>query len=704
MRKLFITAALLCLLIGASAFALPTDVPRILMVGDSWSTALQVLRSFEMTMKTIPAFEHIGTRGNNTTYVGVLADEFDVASWMTAVQEELEKYPTLDIVVLSLGGNDFVNESNWNPSMPDAQVDAFNDVVNQHISNVIDVITAVRPNIRIVLSGYDYVHHEIDGASAEQTNLVWIDVERSKLALAKTKERTYYLDNLGITHHYYGIPDASPVVAAGVLDLPGGYANDYTPFAGGDYHYYTPEKALLDGDIHLSIAGYDFLAARCISEYFNSWLAWPAVYEILPMDGAPSGQSRFLVTFSEAVTGVDVTDFVAGGAATVDSVVDNGAGSVYTVTISLNGVTSPGSLGLVDDDTIKDANNLSLGGSGVGNGSFTHNGALRYADPALSSDDDFDQVLEIIDELCNPYRWLIDELSFAPEKCDINGGGFTTDPIAAKGNGMLDTCELALLRACLRATTLDLSSTGGVTHQMVQDAWDQNLAQMRSDLGGATGRIELVLPGVSNLFAAFMTLGDANSILLPNLVVSTVQAFTELPEGVTAPTAKDYSALDDYLSATGDADGDGASNKLEYDTYYPTGGKEGYIEAALDPNITPVLPCTNSSGGSINAGESFCLTIPDPVNESGSFEWLKDGYTISDGGRINGSTTRTLRISSLVDSDEGVYECLYNNGQTDVVFGPVTLKVAALPVAEPAVLAFLILISACAGAFALRHA
>jgi hypothetical protein len=75
------------------------------------------------------------------------------------------------------------------------------------------------------------------------------------------------------------------------------------------------------------------------------------------------GSVSFAVTFSEAVTGVDATDFalVRNGVTASTPVVVSGSGASYTVTV--NNVSGNGTLGLnlVDDGSIKDAAGHKLG-------------------------------------------------------------------------------------------------------------------------------------------------------------------------------------------------------------------------------------------------------------------------------------------------------------------------------------------------------
>src|SRR5262249_38769489 len=85
------------------------------------------------------------------------------------------------------------------------------------------------------------------------------------------------------------------------------------------------------------------------------------------------GDVTFRVLFSENVTGVDTTDFVLIANGTSRSIVFVLPVSTTPYDVFVNGMTGNGSLALrlVDDDSIKDASNLSLGGAGVGNGNFT---------------------------------------------------------------------------------------------------------------------------------------------------------------------------------------------------------------------------------------------------------------------------------------------------------------------------------------------
>jgi hypothetical protein len=81
----------------------------------------------------------------------------------------------------------------------------------------------------------------------------------------------------------------------------------------------------------------------------------------------------FIVTFSEAVTGVDTADFVpttnGPSGATITAI--SGSGTTYTVSVNTRFGDGNLRLDVIDDDSILDILGNPLGGPGAGNGNFT---------------------------------------------------------------------------------------------------------------------------------------------------------------------------------------------------------------------------------------------------------------------------------------------------------------------------------------------
>ena len=102
----------------------------------------------------------------------------------------------------------------------------------------------------------------------------------------------------------------------------------------------------------------------------------PTVSSISRASANPTNAAtvNYTVTFSEAVTGVDTTDFAAvgtGGVTGASVTGVTGSGTTYTVTVATGTGSGTIGLNLADDDTIGDAAGNKLGGTGAGNGDFT---------------------------------------------------------------------------------------------------------------------------------------------------------------------------------------------------------------------------------------------------------------------------------------------------------------------------------------------
>lgn len=197
------------------------------------------------------------------------------------------------------------------------------------------------------------------------------------------------------------------------------------------------------------------------------------------------------------------------------------------------------------------------------------------------------------------YEVLPADFTLAPGECDINGGfDISVTPIILFENEILDSDEFALIAAILAAPDFDCTAFGGTSHEQVHNAWSHNYAQTYHDLGGGVGGNEMLLPpgelipDIQWLFNVMMTLGDSDTMAFPMLIMnlcvndSTVRGIVN-DTNLHVPDPTNYIRLYSYLGWCGDADGDGCSNLTEYQYYYPTGGRAGYLAAAMDPSVAP---------------------------------------------------------------------------------------------------------------------
>ncbi|MCX8066007.1 MAG: hypothetical protein N3G21_12700 [Candidatus Hydrogenedentes bacterium] len=709
--KILITLFLI-MIFSFSSIGEPIDeVPRVLLVGDSWTGFMWAFRTFKEIFLETPGLEKIREIGSRTAIMGARAFEFypESYNYIQNIKEELEKYPTIDIVVMTLGGNDFLRGTpqtpRWNCSMlsnPDQEAYVINTIVN-YISGIIDEILSVRPDIRVALCGYTFGGRDRGGCSICDQQGAFVRFEQAKKALADSKPRVYYVHNLGLMQYHFGTSTPTNLPPHSV-PYPGGYPS-YTPFPGGDPCSLVHPSALFDGDIHLSQAGYKILAQRCMSEFINQWLDYPKVYRINQISAVGS-TAVYEVVFSETVSGVDISDFVAKDSQnntlpiTSINAID---GKTYRLNINIQGAVGNIIVGLVDNDSITDISGKQLGGPGTGNnegnGDFWFNGIWEYQDFIRYPDYEIEAGMWYLHENLSAYYVLLGEqgaegLSFNPTECDLNGGQLSIEPIVISGNGMLDALEFALITECYKNPNIDFTSRGGVSHQIAVNAFNHNMQRMIYDCGGENGIVYTIFYGLPQMLAGYMTLGNQESTMIPTAISVAAQAIDpsfNIRVNIIIPLY--YQSLPQYFGPNGDADGDGWSNKQEY-LYFVKNGtsyeekKSAYISSALNPDVYPGYDCeecttTNTRGGIFEVGTDICLRVPDPVAQNSMFKWSKMGEDLE----ARGLTThcRSLWIHNAQIEDSGIYRCEYDDGQkTSAIYTVRVTVVEELPIGNTA--------------------
>lgn len=128
----------------------------------------------------------------------------------------------------------------------------------------------------------------------------------------------------------------------------------------------------------------------------------PIVTSIIRAGASPTNAANvdFILTFSEPVFGVDISDFLLTGDGTITNINDSNPFFIITVSAANDGELK---LDLIDDDSIRNADGISLGGIGTGNANFTSGETYRIdrtppqitsiiragSNPAINSTADF---------------------------------------------------------------------------------------------------------------------------------------------------------------------------------------------------------------------------------------------------------------------------------------------------------------------------
>ncbi|MDQ1257238.1 MAG: hypothetical protein QG656_1841 [Candidatus Hydrogenedentes bacterium] len=359
--------------------------PRILVCGDCWMQKAVEWGSFDAYLRE-HGFEAYETRGALTSVRGLNADwaasptrniPTSNKPFLTTVDEELAAYPTIDIVHLVLGANDFYNPvlfgANYK-TFTSEEWDAYVATVRKSFDTIVRHMVERHPNVKVCISGYTYFDTSLiplaggsnfNGMTQGEVNrfmATMMDVQRQ---VAAEVDRVDYVQNWGILQYEAGVPDRH---APKEVPFPG-KAFDYTPYPGGDPECGEPPSMYDQKDgMHPTDEAQRIVFDNCFAQFYKAWLTDtepPSVVSINRAGGADEEAAdpalTFEVTFSEPVRSPDVTPArfavttTPPGAfpdARVTAV--SGHGAAYAVTVDAGAGTGAVRLDLADATGVRD--------------------------------------------------------------------------------------------------------------------------------------------------------------------------------------------------------------------------------------------------------------------------------------------------------------------------------------------------------------
>ena len=273
----FVVPILVALFIALTASA---GTPRILIVGDSWAAGIFGFKAFEQVFAK-HGVEGVEVVGATTALGGSRADQWasNEKGKLDALRQALDENPSIDIVHVSIGGNDFLRAA-----MEEGVVSAAPEVrqavwarIWGDIETLLGAIRASRPSIHILLNDYDYLDPGLmtktyglkfpDEVTAANLNVALLELAAFKRAKAEASGLCDYIQHFGLLQYQYGFP---PHFEKHAVALPGA-PPAYTPFAGGDPKFSTCPEAMPDG-VHPMPEGYVYIIDRCYGTFYASWL------------------------------------------------------------------------------------------------------------------------------------------------------------------------------------------------------------------------------------------------------------------------------------------------------------------------------------------------------------------------------------------------------------------------------------------------
>lgn len=257
--------ALLMLLSSASAN--PIGAAEVVVFGDSWG------------VPAAPALQMVLTNNGLTETVvdaavgGETALNLSSASGLLHITNTLAANPDVELVHLSIGGNDFLGQ--WNSTFTTLQQDQLFQAIVDDVEIIVDHILATAPAVLILWSSYDYPRPLPIGTPSE-VNAASIAFQSYAQALDAAKGAALTaLDFRGLMQVTYGFDGVQHTIYDPAFAIPPGDPSLPDPSLPG------PEAAYFDS-IHLTAAGYVTLAEAQYQQFYSLYLSAPQVPTLGP--------------------------------------------------------------------------------------------------------------------------------------------------------------------------------------------------------------------------------------------------------------------------------------------------------------------------------------------------------------------------------------------------------------------------------------
>jgi hypothetical protein len=298
--------------VDSLALETSADSLRVLIIGDSWAQYMWDDGSHD---DVLDRFGHADARALSLSlgsdpgpgYIGpeVAISGSEARQWVDTVNYPwlansialLQENPSIEWVVLSLGGNDLLagrSDGGWYKDM-DLDVPGSEEAVFQRLETntfaIVDALLTVRSSLKVILSSYDYPNFNVgfwcflyacpkredlsrdpvnDLITDEEINDLMVDVELRRREWCSRYDRLLFDNSIGLMHYIYGDGQTGPRL----LPKPGIQDPEYLPLPGGNPLRPSLRSVFrlpngIDADpIHLDFEGYQHKIAHQTQAHF----------------------------------------------------------------------------------------------------------------------------------------------------------------------------------------------------------------------------------------------------------------------------------------------------------------------------------------------------------------------------------------------------------------------------------------------------
>ncbi|MFH1531431.1 MAG: hypothetical protein ABIK09_11950 [Pseudomonadota bacterium] len=263
-------------------------VTRVVLAGDSWSTGLIVPMRDAFDGR---GYEEVAISWELTSKPGS-----KVHGWvtdpnlMTSLYLALDSEPPAEMLLFTLSGNDYLAACKDGLGLLGAlEYFVVMTLIQWDLQTFVNLARAGRPELKIVLIGYDYLHFEMiqllgstmPGLNTVTFNLGLIDRAGRGRDVAAATPNMLYGHNMGLLQHTFGdtfhppflCPNpvfGCPEYGPGAAPKPGP-APGYSPFPGGWYTYPSPVDFIPDG-VHPNYDGFRAIIENTLDQGAGAWI------------------------------------------------------------------------------------------------------------------------------------------------------------------------------------------------------------------------------------------------------------------------------------------------------------------------------------------------------------------------------------------------------------------------------------------------
>ncbi|MCH2234474.1 MAG: GDSL-type esterase/lipase family protein [Crocinitomicaceae bacterium] len=287
-RTLFILAISL-LAKNISAQCTEEDERRILLIGDSWAFFMNQDQTFNNVADQYGHSNRVYHTVEDLAVNGARTEDFLTPASKDLLEAELLANPTINVVHVSLGGNDFLG--NWKVSFTPAETEALKLETKDELEELFDHIWSIRPDIKIVYSGYMYANFEeviedsglgalhpfygtwegMEFPTFEQLNNILNEFAADMISMASADSRLEYYHAPALMQYHFG--QDTPLT----VDPFGSYPPFSQPLPEGDVTYPSPKETMRNYAIfvdcfHLSAEGYNVMIGYQFEKFYQKFL------------------------------------------------------------------------------------------------------------------------------------------------------------------------------------------------------------------------------------------------------------------------------------------------------------------------------------------------------------------------------------------------------------------------------------------------